>query len=506
MAVPSNRVPVRVARGLKSALVSNLGNLLEGELLYAKDEDKLYMVEGGALIAMGADLAASSIGDLSDVTITSASTGEVLRWNGSAWVDAQLDYSDLSGTPTLVSALNDLSDVVISSATTGEVLRYNGSAWVDAQLSYNDLSNLPTLGTAAAANTGDFATAAQGTKADSAVQPTDSIDVLADVDTTTAAPTTGQVLEWNGTNWVPATIAAGGVTQIVAGTNVTIDPVGGTGAVTINATGGGGGGSSSVAGTVYRVSETQTAASGIATFAGIGQSGLLVQATSDIDAWVVLYPTAAARTADAGRAYGTDPLAGSGVLAEFWIAAGTTVLASPGTWYFNNDATVSHAVYAAVRDQAGASVGAAVTITAYKHETGGIGGTSRLEDTVLASGGTADFTGIGVAGQFVSVTSDIDAWITFYGTAADRTSDSGRAFGTDPVAGDGVQADVFVSAGATVLMTPGMGYFNNDTTYTETIYTAVRDTSGVAANATVTVRAFGQGTISSISGGTFGSG
>jgi hypothetical protein len=35
---------------------------------------------------------------------------------------------------------------------------------------YDDLSNLPTLGTAAAANTGDFATAAQGDLADSAVQ------------------------------------------------------------------------------------------------------------------------------------------------------------------------------------------------------------------------------------------------------------------------------------------------------------------------------------------------
>jgi hypothetical protein len=35
----------------------------------------------------------------------------------------------------------------------------------------------------------------------------------------------------------------GGVTQIIAGTNVTISPAGGTGAVTINSTGGGGGGS-----------------------------------------------------------------------------------------------------------------------------------------------------------------------------------------------------------------------------------------------------------------------
>ena len=35
---------------------------------------------------------------------------------------------------------------------------------------YSSLSGTPTLGTAAAAATGDFATAAQGTKADSALQ------------------------------------------------------------------------------------------------------------------------------------------------------------------------------------------------------------------------------------------------------------------------------------------------------------------------------------------------
>lgn len=38
---------------------------------------------------------------------------------------------------------------------------------------YDDLSNKPTLGTAAAADVGDFATATQGSKADTAVQPND---------------------------------------------------------------------------------------------------------------------------------------------------------------------------------------------------------------------------------------------------------------------------------------------------------------------------------------------
>jgi hypothetical protein len=59
--------------------------------------------------------------------------------------------------------------------------------------------------------------------------------------TTVTPGTTGNVLTSNGTNWI-SQAATGGVTQIIAGTNVTISPSGGTGAVTINASGGGGGG------------------------------------------------------------------------------------------------------------------------------------------------------------------------------------------------------------------------------------------------------------------------
>lgn len=36
-----------------------------------------------------------------------------------------------------------------------------------------------------------------------------SINALSDVDTTTNAPTNGQVLSWNGANWIPATSSGG---------------------------------------------------------------------------------------------------------------------------------------------------------------------------------------------------------------------------------------------------------------------------------------------------------
>lgn len=63
------------------------------------------------------------------------------------------------------------------------------------------------LGTAATTASTDYATAAQGGLADSAVQPTDSIDVLADVDTSTVAPTSEDLLKWDGTNFVPGTVS-----------------------------------------------------------------------------------------------------------------------------------------------------------------------------------------------------------------------------------------------------------------------------------------------------------
>ncbi len=64
------------------------------------------------------------------------------------------------------------------------------------------------------------------------------------------------VLTSNGTtaSWSPAT---GGVSQIIAGTNVTISPGGGTGVVTINSSGGGGG--SAYTRTTFTATAGQTA-------------------------------------------------------------------------------------------------------------------------------------------------------------------------------------------------------------------------------------------------------
>lgn len=62
---------------------------------------------------------------LSDVTISNASAGEVLKYNGSAWIND----SDAAG--TTINSLDDIGDVTISSAASGQFLKWNGSAWVN---------------------------------------------------------------------------------------------------------------------------------------------------------------------------------------------------------------------------------------------------------------------------------------------------------------------------------------------------------------------------------------
>lgn len=94
-------------------------------------------------------------------------------------------------------------------------------------------SEVTNLAQVKAFDSTDYATAAQGTLADSAVQPagianmvetTDSIDVLADVDTSTVAPTTNDLLKWDGTNFVPGTATVDVDTPLNTALRGTVNP------------------------------------------------------------------------------------------------------------------------------------------------------------------------------------------------------------------------------------------------------------------------------------------
>ena len=149
--------------------------------------------------------------------------GETIRYtieDGDAW---EIGTGGINGavsqmTRTLIesstgSKLNLSGNAVVYVTAAGQdIVQPSDLATVATTGDYDDLTGKPTLGTAAAADTGDFATAAQGTLADSALQSGDNVSTL--------------------TNDAGYTTNVGDITGVTAGTNLT---GGGTsGAVTLN--------------------------------------------------------------------------------------------------------------------------------------------------------------------------------------------------------------------------------------------------------------------------------
>ena len=78
---------------------------------------------------------------------------------------------------------------------------------------------------------------------------------------------------------------------------------------------------------------------------------VLSKVTTSSPAWVRIYSDAASRTNDAARLEGTDPLPGSGVIAEVITTPGfLTQLITPGVIGFNDDTTVADVVYVSVKN------------------------------------------------------------------------------------------------------------------------------------------------------------
>lgn len=107
-----------------AACASPVGNA--GEVGYASNLNTLVFCNGTDWVSMagwnnssGGD--ATFLNDLSDVDTSGATTGNVLAYNGTAWV-----VSD----SVVITTLSGLSDVNTAGATTGKILAYNGTSWV----------------------------------------------------------------------------------------------------------------------------------------------------------------------------------------------------------------------------------------------------------------------------------------------------------------------------------------------------------------------------------------
>ena len=197
--------------------------------------------------AVDARIGAASVGALADVDTTGATSGQVLKWDGSNWAPS----SDID---TTVATLGAVGDVDVTGVTDGQVIKWDAgnSQWIaandtdttytvgdgglteinfttakDTKLGYItvtgavDLDQMATDVTANNAKVG-YTDAAVDARIGAA-----SVGALADVDTTGA--TSGQVLKWDGSNWAPAddtdtdTTYTAGTGLLLTGTTFSLD-------------------------------------------------------------------------------------------------------------------------------------------------------------------------------------------------------------------------------------------------------------------------------------------
>jgi len=230
-------------------------NPASGDLWYDSTALGLFIYYGGNWVELNPDTGAEELSDLFDVNLTSLTNGQVLKYNGTEWVNA----ADNAG--TTISSINDINDVTITSVANGQILQYDGTQWINATPAeaagnasvtvsqtapagptegdlwfesdtaktfiYYDsqwievgpqpgggAQALTTKGDLLTRNTSSFARLAVGTngyflKADSttatgltwsAIPTINNLDDVGDVTITSA--TNGQFLKWNGTAWV----------------------------------------------------------------------------------------------------------------------------------------------------------------------------------------------------------------------------------------------------------------------------------------------------------------
>ena len=281
----------------------------------------------------------SSIGELGDVTISGPTNGQVLKYNGSAWVNA----ADATGGSSYTNSDVD-THLNISSATSGQILSWNGSDydWVADQTGGGGSSlSIQDEGSAlsTAATTLNFVgsgVTASGTGAVKTITiaggGTSYTNSDVDSHLKTSSASSSQILSWNGSDY----------------------------AWVADQTGGGSGLSSRATGAATASSLANDASANLTITAA--KTYALHKIQTSHAAWVTLYTDTTSRTQDASRTDSTDPVAGSGVIAEVITSDGATQKITPGAIGYNDDGTPSTNAYVKVVNKSGSTANVTVTL------------------------------------------------------------------------------------------------------------------------------------------------
>lgn len=300
---------------------------------------------------------------------SSASSNEVLSWNGSDydWVAQSSGGSSTFATLTEIALADlDVHDIAVP-ATSVHVMTPNGSSAYRSDI--HGTTDNPTLYVIAGETiafdlTGVTSSHPFEIRSDaSTAYDTGLIHIAPDGTRSTGTNAQGKTsgtLYWK----VPGDIS--GTYKYIC--TVHSSMIGDIEIADPSASGGGGGGAS-------RVTESETTssiadgASAQVEYATLGKSFALQKITVDKQCWVRIYSDTASRTADAGRVQGTDPADDAGVIAEIISTqSGTQVFKlTPGIfgWLDNGESTVP----VAIKNNSGSTGTVTVSITALKLES-----------------------------------------------------------------------------------------------------------------------------------------
>ena len=300
------------------------------------------------------------------LNVSTASTNEVLSWDGSDfdWVAQSGGGSSTFATLTEIALADlDVHDIAVP-ATSVHVMTPNGTSAYRSDI--HGTSDNPSLyvnagETIAFDLTGVTATHPFEIRSDaSTAYGTGLIHIATDGTRTTGSSAQGKTsgtLYWK----VPGSIS--GTYKYICTSHASM-----IGDIVIADPSAGGAGAS-------RVSEAETTssiingASSSVTYSTLGKSFALQKVTVDKQCWVRIYSDTAARTADASRTQGTDPADGSGVIAEFIsTGAGNTefkITPSIMGWLDNSETEVP----VAIQNNSGSTGTVTVTIAALKLES-----------------------------------------------------------------------------------------------------------------------------------------